>query len=137
MNFKTIIAVFLISTGLKSVGQEVSFLKTSAVGDGIVEFIPQGFDKTKTPSLILKNEVSSKGKMPSDWKLVPEFRFKNNKASAVLNLEAGISLYGGGEVTGPLLRNGQSINCCICLFFYLQPALLRHQRTPTRSLYRN
>jgi len=109
MNFKTIIVVFLISTGLKSVGQEVSVLKTSAVGDGIVEFIPQGFDKTKTPSLILKNEVSSKGKMPSDWKLVPEFRFKNNKASAVLNLEAGISLYGGGEVTGPLLRNGQSI----------------------------
>ena len=109
MNFKIIIVVFLISTGLKSVGQEVSVLKTSAVGDGIVEFIPQGFDKTKTPSLILKNEVSSKGKMPSDWKLVPEFRFKNNKASAVLNLEAGISLYGGGEVTGPLLRNGQSI----------------------------
>ena len=109
MNFKIIIVVFLISTGLKSVGQEVSVLKTSAVGDGIVEFIPQGFDKTKTPSLILKNEVSSKGKMPSDWKLVPEFRFKNNKASAVLNLEADISLYGGGEVTGPLLRNGQSI----------------------------
>lgn len=107
MNLKTILFfLFYISI---TTAQEISLQKKSAVGDRIVEFVPKGFDKNKTPSLILKSEVSPKGKMPADWSLIPEFTLKNNKASAVLNLKGAISLYGGGEVTGPLLRNGQAI----------------------------
>ena len=111
MNLKPILFfLFYISLGISfTTAQEIPLLKKSAVGDRIVEFIPKGFDKNKTPSLILKSEVSTKGKVPADWSLIPEFTFKNNKASVTLNLKGAISLYGGGEVTGPLLRNGQSI----------------------------
>lgn len=80
-----------------------------AVGKRIVEFVPSGFDRTKTPSLILKAEPASVGKVPSGWSLVPEFTLTGNKASASLKIAGEVSLYGGGEVTGPLLRNGQSI----------------------------
>lgn len=111
MNLKSILFSFcFISLGItQSNSQEVAVQKASLVGNKIVEFVPSGFDKSKTPSLILTAEPSPKGKVPSDWKLLPEFTLKNNKASATLSLEGDISLYGGGEVTGPLLRNGQSI----------------------------
>lgn len=79
------------------------------VGDRIAEFIPAGFDQSKTPSLILKEEPTAKGKVPTNWLLFPEFSFTENKASASLKIPNDVSLYGGGEVTGPLLRNGQSI----------------------------
>lgn len=111
MNFKTTlfsIAFFSFAVTISN-AQEVALQKTSLVGNRIVEFIPKGFDQSKTPSLILTSEPKSKGKVPSNWSLKPAFSLKNNKASAVLNLKGNISLYGGGEVTGPLLRNGQSI----------------------------
>ena len=47
--------------------------------------------------------------MAADWKLTPEFFQKNGKAGASLAIPEGASLYGTGEVTGPLLRNGKSI----------------------------
>jgi alpha-glucosidase len=79
------------------------------VGDRIVEFIPQGFDRNKTPSLILKEEPAAIGSVPAEWSLTPQFEVINGKANASLALSGEISLYGGGEVTGPLLRNGQTI----------------------------
>lgn len=82
---------------------------TRLVGDGIVEFIPEGYDPVKTPSLILKQEPNTIGEMPKDWHLIPQFTLTDDKASATLYLIGEISLYGGGEVTGPLLRNGQAI----------------------------
>ncbi|MBZ4037488.1 DUF5110 domain-containing protein [Flavobacterium sp. 17A] len=111
MNFKTtLFSVAFLSLSITIVNaQEVALEKTSLVGNRIVEFIPKGFDQSKTPSLILASEPKSKGKAPANWSLIPEFSLKNNKATAVLNLKGNISLYGGGEVTGPLLRNGQSI----------------------------
>ncbi len=87
----------------------VAIQRSTLVGDRIVEFIPVGFDQSKTPSLILKEEPTSVGNVPAGWALAPEFTFTNNKASATLKIASDISLYGGGEVTGPLLRNGQYI----------------------------
>jgi len=111
MNLKSILfSAFFIAFGISNAtAQEIPLLKTSLVGNRIAEFIPKGFDQNKTPSLILPAEPKSKGKLPSDWSLIPQFIFKNNKAGAILNLKGEVSLYGGGEVTGPLLRNGQSI----------------------------
>jgi alpha-glucosidase len=83
--------------------------QSALVGERIVEFVPEGFDQTKTPSLILKEEPSSISDVPADWNLFPSFSLINDKASASLQLTGDISLYGGGEVTGPLLRNGQRI----------------------------
>ena len=104
------IIVALCSVGiLNAHAENVAIAKSSLVGDGIVEFVPQGFDQTKTPSLILKEEPTAKGSVPSDWELYPQFTVMDGKANASLGLTGEISLYGGGEVTGPLLRNGQYI----------------------------
>ena len=47
------IIVALCSVGiLNAHAENVAIAKSSLVGDGIVEFVPQGFDQTKTPSLI-------------------------------------------------------------------------------------
>ncbi len=89
--------------------KNIPIQKSSLVGKKIVEFIPTGFDQSKTPSLILQKEPVSIGSTPKSWSLVPEFTVTENKASASLKISGDVSLYGGGEVTGPLLRNGQHI----------------------------
>ena len=109
MDLKKIILIIFSICVFNIQAENVSVATTALVGDRIVEFIPQGFDITKTPSLILKEEPTSKGSVPSDWDLYPEFTLVNGKACASLKLTGEISLYGGGEVTGPLLRNGQYI----------------------------
>ena len=110
MILKNIFFSFLILFFISGINaQEVSIQKKSLVGNGIAEFIPTGFDKNLTPSLILAKEPVQIGELPGSWKLIPEFIMKEGKASASLKLTGNISLYGGGEVTGPLLRNGQSI----------------------------
>jgi len=111
MNFKTILLAVYLTLVVATTGwcQKVPLLKTTLVGNRIVEFIPQGFDSNKTPSLILSSTPKPKGTVPAGWSLVPEFALVDHKARAVLKLEGNISHYGGGEVTGPLLRNGQSI----------------------------
>ena len=60
MNFKTtIFSIFFISAGITIYAQQVPLQKKAAVGDRIVEFVPKGFDKNKTPSLILASEPCS------------------------------------------------------------------------------
>ncbi len=83
--------------------------RSAMVGRGIAVFIPTGFSTLKTPSLMLKKEPANIGKLPDTWSMFPEFDLTDHKASAVVQLHGEVSLYGGGEVTGPLLRNGQSI----------------------------
>jgi alpha-glucosidase len=111
MKFKNNIAfMFTLACVVNAAAQKnVPIQSKTIVGEGIAMFVPAGFDKIKTPSLILENEPVSKGNTKSDWKLTPEFTMDNEKASATLKLAENVSLYGGGEVTGPLLRNGQSI----------------------------
>ena len=109
-NMKTKITLFFLLTGILSItAAPVSIQTLRLVGDRIVEFIPTGFDQTKTPSLILKEEPTPIGSVPVGWSLTPTYSVVNNKASASLALTGNISLYGGGEVAGPLLRNGQQI----------------------------
>jgi alpha-glucosidase len=108
--FVILSAVLPVFTGfLTASAGPVAIRQSAKVGDGIVEFIPEGFDPAKTPSLILKDEPVALGTIPADWKLIPSFTLTNGKASASLTINNEISLYGGGEVTGPLLRNGQAI----------------------------
>lgn len=87
----------------------VKMEKEVIVGDGIAKFVPKGFNLSQMPSLALKAEPQEKGMLPSNWQLYPIMEKKKGHASAYLDVPQGTSLYGGGEVTGPLLRNGQSI----------------------------
>lgn len=85
--------------------QNIKVRQSGLVGNSIAVFIPEGFDASKTPSLMLQREPAIKGKLPANWKIIPAF----SKGAASVPLDGDISLYGGGEVTGPLLRNGQTI----------------------------
>ncbi|MVN92822.1 DUF5110 domain-containing protein [Mucilaginibacter sp. HME9299] len=79
------------------------------VGKSIAKFSPLGFSAYKTPPLILKSEMAIKSPVPATWKIKPVFFLRDGKAGASIDLTGNISVYGGGEVTGPLLRNGQTI----------------------------
>lgn len=79
------------------------------VGNGIAKFIPKGYDAKKVPSLAISKEPEEQGKLQKDWRLIPEFSSTDGKANALLRVPKGTSLYGGGEVTGSLLRNGKTI----------------------------
>ena len=87
----------------------VKMEKEVIVGDGIAKFVPKGFNLSQMPSFALKAEPQEKGMLPSNWQLYPIVEKKKGHASAYLDVPQGTSLYGGGEVTGPLLRNGQTI----------------------------
>lgn len=87
----------------------VKMEKEVIVGDGIAKFVPKGFNLSQMPSFALKAEPQEKGMLPSNWQLYPIVEKKKGHASAYLDVSQGTSLYGGGEVTGSLLRNGQSI----------------------------
>lgn len=87
----------------------VKMKKEVMVGEGIAKFVPQDFNLKQMPSFALKAEPQEKGMLPSNWRLYPVMEKKKGHASAYLDVPQGTSLYGGGEVTGPLLRNGQSI----------------------------
>lgn len=80
------------------------------IGEKIARFYPAGTDKSKLPkSLLLKDTPKSIGKVPSSWKLHPEFGLSQGKRYAYINISPEVDLYGTGEVTGSLLRNGKKI----------------------------
>ena len=109
MQLDKILLAAALSGAVGASAADVPVASTALVGDGIALFVPQGYDPSKTPSLMLEKEPVYTGALPASWNLVPEFTLTDGKAGAVLRVPAGTSLYGGGEVTGPLLRNGMEI----------------------------
>lgn len=89
--------------------RNVKTARSMMVGEGIAEFIPKGYDAEKIPSFAVDGEPEETGNLPEGWQLFPKFYLDNGKAGASLEVPEGTSLYGGGEVTGPLLRNGTTI----------------------------
>ncbi|HEY3663674.1 MAG TPA: TIM-barrel domain-containing protein, partial [Chthoniobacterales bacterium] len=83
--------------------------RQSKIGDGIALFVPQGYKPGKTPSFALAAPPREQGEVAPNWKLIPEFFQQNGRAGASLAIPEEASLYGTGEATGPLLRNGKSI----------------------------
>lgn len=83
------------------------------LGDGIARFYePNVIIKDLPPSMSLECEPNIIGAVGPEWKLVPQFSIdKNGRHTAIINIEAGTSLYGTGEVAGPLLRNGLVTEC--------------------------
>ena len=107
---KAMIACLLVAVPLcTEAARRVKIAHSVLVGEGIAKFVPKGYDATKIPSFALAEEPRERGELPKGWKLIPEFSQTDGKASALLRIPEGTSLYGGGEVTGPLLRNGKTI----------------------------
>ena len=87
----------------------VEISQSSLVGEGIALFTPAGFDPSRTPRFALQREPRSHRFLPARWPLKPEFFQTPAGSSARLAVPPGTSLYGTGEVLGPLRRNGQTI----------------------------
>ena len=81
-------AVFFFTAQVAWAGN-IKTEKVTLVGNGIVEFIPVGYDVSRTPSLILSHEPEKKGEVPENWKLVPQFTMTDGKANASLDVPAG------------------------------------------------
>jgi alpha-glucosidase len=79
------------------------------IGAGEALFTPPGYDPHTVPSLAFTSPLIQAGPMPDGWSIVPQFSVKDGKVSASISVPPGASLYGTGEVTGPLLRNGKTI----------------------------
>ena len=89
---------------LKGYGQS-SFL----IDEGVAVFYPANFDSSQNlPSFALLEEPRKIGEIPQSWSVFPQFYSDNNKSCVNIVTENGTSLYGTGEVVGPLLRNGQT-----------------------------
>lgn len=84
--------------------------RQAQIGADIALFVPQGYKPVRTPSFAFVTPPVETGPVPDGWRMRPEFFLEDGKAGASVAVPAGSSLYGTGEVTGPLLRNGQSID---------------------------
>lgn len=80
------------------------------IGNNIARFFPEEKESLDTcPSFVLEHPREGKGSVPDSWRLVPRFRTFKDKKYAYLDIPAEADLYGTGEVTGGLLRNGYKI----------------------------
>ncbi len=83
----------------------------ASIADGTVRFIASDAKRTEiVPSMALQRPFPSLGRAPADFPVVPEFfETDDDKEAFRIAIDPGTSLYGTGEVAGPLLRNGRVI----------------------------
>lgn len=82
------------------------------IGDGVVRFWPDSAARaTAPPSIAVTPARPALGPAPADFPARPEFRSEQGARIARLDVPYGTSLYGTGEVAGPLERNGRTTRC--------------------------
>lgn len=83
------------------------------IGDNIVRFHQDNAAADAAlPSFALNVNPPVLGDAPADFRLRPVFSTTPaGKHAASISIEPGTSLYGTGEVFGPLLRNGKTVTC--------------------------
>jgi len=100
---KTFLAVLALSFSVQAAAQN-SFLADK----DIAIFYPKDFDSVQSlPSLAVIQSLKKQSALPKGWKLRPTFTKTGGKNTIEINYEAGTDLYGTGEVTGSLKRNGK------------------------------
>ena len=86
---------------------EDSCQEPGLLAEGVVRFVPPGVDPSVLPrSFALIEPLRARGAVPHGWSVVPEFQRGPDSVVASIPVQPGTSLYGTGEVAGPLLRNG-------------------------------
>lgn len=87
----------------------VPITASGLAGDRIGLFVPEGLDASQLPpSLALVTAPKISAPLPEGWRIKPAFSRDGNRFRATVAVPEGADLYGGGEVTGPLRRNGQT-----------------------------
>jgi alpha-glucosidase len=83
------------------------------LGEGVARFTDNGVAAEDLhPSVALARPLETRGPAPADFPVMPRF-FETDEGLEGFTIEIapGTSLYGTGEVAGPLLRNGRVIEC--------------------------
>lgn len=79
--------------------------------DKVAVFYPQGYDASQhQPSPIFEREPAAIWPLSDNWQLRPVFSIQDGKNVATIKVGDDVDLYGTGEVTGPLRRNGIEIS---------------------------
>jgi alpha-glucosidase len=75
--------------------------------DGIARFVPPSVAPATLPrSFALIEPLPAREPVPDTWRAVPRFQRTSDAFVATISIDPDTSLYGTGEVAGPLLRNG-------------------------------
>lgn len=92
-------------------GVNLSYGQASFMADdSVAVFYPVDFDSSGTlPSLIFDKSLKPQGQVPVNWSIKPEFQTKDGKSVVTIEYPLNVDLYGTGEVTGSLRRNGTKI----------------------------
>ncbi len=101
-------AVILALCAVAGCGDEAPCAqREGALAEGVVRFLPPGtVCASLPPSLALVAPSPGDGAIPPAWATVPSFHREGERHVATLAIDDGTSLYGTGEIAGPLLRNG-------------------------------
>ena len=79
--------------------------------DRVAVFYPKHYDATMhQPSPIFVEEPTAFNPLPASWTLHPTFSERDGKSVATIHVGGQVDLYGTGEVTGTLRRNGKQIS---------------------------
>ncbi len=105
---KLILLILIILSSQESV--QAILQSEKLIGENISVFYPGNYNKSDHyPSIALLKEPLPIGNVPKSWTLKPHFYTKGGKSYATLPIGKGTSLYGTGENTGSLLRNGKKV----------------------------
>ena len=79
--------------------------------DRVAVFYPAGYDASQhQPSPIFEHEPVATQTLPDSWQVCPVFSEDGSRNVATLSVGKNIDLYGTGEVTGSLRRNGKTVH---------------------------
>jgi len=88
----------------------VSAQQSYMASEDVAVFYPAQYDAAAhSPSPIFIRELAPQGAVSFVWKLRPVFSTEEGKSVVRIKVDADADLYGGGEVWGPLRRNGKTI----------------------------
>jgi alpha-glucosidase len=78
------------------------------IGENSARFYPAGTNPDSYPvTMAFVNEPRRTNALPAGWNVVPKVRREGKRLTYTLDVAAGTSLYGTGEIAGPLKRNGK------------------------------
>lgn len=104
-----VILLVFIYVNLLSVDKVISQQRVALIKENIAVFYPDNFSKNNhLPSLALIKEPAEIGSLPSNWKTMVAFSESHGKSYAYIKVDDETDLYGTGEVTGSLIRNGST-----------------------------
>ncbi len=85
---------------------------SESIGNRIVRFHADEAARAGAyPSMALLEQAKATGPAPEGFGVNVKFSKANGRQVASVAIEEGTSLYGTGEVAGPLLRNGRVVEC--------------------------